>query len=378
MLLPGLPTETEDEEGEPEDLQAGGGSSGRAATVAKLTDSDVDALRVHFPFLRELSTGYIKSLTPGELLCLEKASIKQREVEKNKDPEDKLTHNRMALGINTMDVKAGVDDWLSKLHEGRFLPGAGCSATRMWLAAREIIGLTGYPPISTYDMGAVGLAGYVLAEGWVHIANPASPKLSVKMFNISNMTARPSGSRATAFDTDEMAEFTELSEFRLALRAMRTAMGFCMPWNKSIEALEGFLLNSRFCMDEMQEKNVEKPALLLTRYTDFILKENSNKWRNMEGFITCGEQRTYWNSFFSAVPISAKKKTTYKTKTGTATKRTFVDICFAWNRGQCSRAPGTCRSRMGTVLRHVCDQQTDPNDESKRCEQEHQRASFHK
>jgi hypothetical protein len=32
---------------------------------------------------------------------------------------------------------------------------------------------------------------------------------------------------------------------------------------------------------------------------------------------------------------------------------------------------------MGTVLRHVCDQQTDPNDESKRCEQEHQRASFH-
>ncbi len=60
----------------------------------------------------------------------------------------------------------------------------------MWLAAREIIGLTGYPPISTYDMGAVGLAGYVLAEGWVHITNPASPKLSVKMFNISNMTTR--------------------------------------------------------------------------------------------------------------------------------------------------------------------------------------------
>ncbi len=33
-----------------------------------------------------------------------------------------MTHNRMALGINTMDVKAGVDDRLSKLHEGRFLP----------------------------------------------------------------------------------------------------------------------------------------------------------------------------------------------------------------------------------------------------------------
>jgi len=227
--------------------------------TTKLTDSDVDALRVRFPFLRELSTGYIKSLTPGELLSLEKASIKQREVEKNKDPEDKLTSNRMSLGISVMDVKAGVDDHLSKLHEGRFLPGAGCSATRMWLSARNVIPLTGMPPISTYDMGSVGLAGYVLAEGWVQLANPASPKLSVKLFNISNVTMRSSGSRGSGFETDELADFTELSEFRLALRAMRTAMGFCMPWNKSVEALEGFLINARYCMDEMKEKNENQP-----------------------------------------------------------------------------------------------------------------------
>jgi hypothetical protein len=40
----------------------------------------------------------------------------------------------------------------------------------MWLAAREAIGLTGYPPISTNDMGLVELSGNVLAEGWVQIA----------------------------------------------------------------------------------------------------------------------------------------------------------------------------------------------------------------
>jgi len=352
----------------------------RPTTTHRLTDGDVDALRIRFPFLRELSTGYIKGLTPGELLSLEKASIKQREVDKKTDPEDKLTSNRMSLGISIIDVKAGVDDRLSKLHEGRFLPGAGCSATKMWLAAREIIPLTGLPPISTYDMGSVGLAGYVLAEGWVQIANPASPKLSVKLFNISNVTMRSSSSRNSNFDTDELYDFAELSEFRLALRAMRTAMGFCMPWNKSIEALEGFLINARYCMDEMQEKNVDKPAHLLTRYADFILKENSNKWRNMEGFITCGEQRTYWNSFFSAVPHSARKaKTAYKGKSSAnPNRKPFIDICFAWNRGQCSRAEGTCSSRMGTKLRHVCDHQVDRSDDSKRCEQNHQRVAFHK
>jgi hypothetical protein len=41
------------------------------------------------------------------------------------------------------------------------LPGAGCSAAKTWLRAREVLGLTGAPPLGNYDMAAVGLGGLI-------------------------------------------------------------------------------------------------------------------------------------------------------------------------------------------------------------------------
>jgi hypothetical protein len=103
---------------------------------------------------------------------LEKASFKQRESEKFKDAEEKLASNRINLGLHCTEVKAGHDDRWTRLHDARFLAGAGCSATKLWLTARETIGLNGHPPISTNDMQTVGLAGFITARGWCEIANP--------------------------------------------------------------------------------------------------------------------------------------------------------------------------------------------------------------
>jgi hypothetical protein len=66
---------------------------------------------------------------------LEKASMKRGQAEKFKDAEDKLTSNRQDLGLTATDVKAGVDDRWARLHDGRFLGGAECSATTLWLTA---------------------------------------------------------------------------------------------------------------------------------------------------------------------------------------------------------------------------------------------------
>jgi len=62
--------------------------------TAGLTDADIEVLRGKFPILRELSTGFIKGLTPTELMNLEKASMKRGQAERFKDAEDKLTTNR--------------------------------------------------------------------------------------------------------------------------------------------------------------------------------------------------------------------------------------------------------------------------------------------
>ena len=180
---------------------------------------------------------------------------------------------------------------------------------------------------------------------------------------------------------DDAEDFTDLAEFQLALRAMRSAMMLVMPWNFSVAALEGFLVNSRYCREDIGA--LDKQAQILTQFADYITKENSSRWRNKEPFITAGEMRSFWNAFFLARPQSqlTKKKNAaskFAKATGTKEKSTFVDICFHWNRGQCNRAEGSCTSRMGTVLRHVCDMKIARDDPSKRCEGDHQRCTFHK
>jgi hypothetical protein len=340
-------------------VQASRPSEDYGTRPSQLSDADIEALRGRFPILAELSTGFIRGLSATELLSLERASFKQRESEKFKDAEDKLASNRVNLGLHCSEVKAGQDDRWARLHDARFLAGAGCSATKMWLTAREVIGLNGHPPISTYDMQAVGLAGFVTARGWCEIANPSSPKLSVRMFNINNCTARASGSRAKQ-DDDELVDFVELGEFIVALRAMRSAMAYVMPWNMSIAALEGFLTNTRYCRDELS--SLEKQASILTSFTDYVLSENANRWRNIEPFITHGELRSVWNSFFSARPQSVLVKRANKQWKAKPFKKQFLDVCFAWNRNQCSKAAGSCFSRMGTPLRHVCDFKEDPSE----------------
>ncbi len=83
-------------------------------------------------------------------------------------------------------------------------------------------------------------------------------------------------------------------------------MAYVMPGYMSIDVLEGFLI--KFCKDEIG--NLEKQTSILTSFTDYVLSENANRWRNMEPFITHGELRAVWNSFFFARPqnLLAKKQ----------------------------------------------------------------------
>jgi hypothetical protein len=86
----GSPPESEDEEGYiPESphtdkrQESDAGTSGSSQAI--LTDADIEVLRGKFPILRELSSGFIKGLTPTELMNLEKASMKRGQAEKFKD-----------------------------------------------------------------------------------------------------------------------------------------------------------------------------------------------------------------------------------------------------------------------------------------------------
>jgi hypothetical protein len=231
-------------------------------------------------------------------------------------------------------------------------------------------------------MAAVGLGGFVSSRGWVELANPASTRLSLRHFNINCCSRRTSSKKTDSDDND----FTELGEFQLALRTMRTAASFIMPWNFSFAALENFLVNTKFCKDDLGD--CDNRAQLLTQFVDYVLSENASKWHDAEPFLTTGELKNTWSAFFLARPQSAFTKKENKQSSQQKEKKfnrpnvgfkklPFIDVCYNWNKGTCNKQAGSCFSLRGVLLRHVCDHRTDPSNLMLFCGQNHKRLVAH-
>ncbi len=148
---------------------------------------------IHCPPEVSLVIGLFGFLYKGQsmevILKMETTSLLMKLMERKKDYDDKLVCNNMALGDRVVMVKAGEDNRWTLLHYGRFLAGATCSASRMWLTARERMGVAGHAPVGSYDLGALGMGGLVTSRGWVELHNPRSCKISLRMFSIKFVTS---------------------------------------------------------------------------------------------------------------------------------------------------------------------------------------------
>lgn len=322
--------------------------------------------------------------TPLEaLIRAETTAYKLKEMERGANLDDTLAINRDKLAATITAVMAGVDNRWDQLHPARFLPGASCSAKQMWLTAREILGSSGHLALSSYDMASVGLQGCVSSKGWTLLPNPGCSQLRIRYFSITSCSSKVLSTRDNKELNEVSASIEELGEFKLALRALRVAMGFVHPWNKSIEALSSFFEQSDFCT--VETASLDKRAALLSGFTDFVLEENSNRWRAKEGFISTGEMKEAWSAFISTRPqvLLATVKASYQHKQqqpksaggqfqsnrpppqNAASAMSlpnpyFDNICVKWNQGRCLSAPGTCTTKKGLALRHCCNFRPNP------------------
>ena len=366
---------------------------------AILNITQLASLRKRHMFLNEYTDEIIMSTPIDTLLKLESTSIKLKNLEKAKDIDDKLTCNRDNLPDTIIQVEKGVDNRWDKLHDSRFLPGMGGSAVKTWLKAREVMGRGGHAPIATYDMGSVGLAGYVTPKGWLEIHDPGSSNLSLRQFSINNCGKRTVSKGSDNLD-DDMTDVMEVGEFKCALRVLREAMSFVHPWNKSVATLEGYLIQANYCSADLS--GIEKQATILSQFVDYVLRENSNRWRGQESFLTIGELKSSWESFFGGRPQSILAKTKsqgqnnsgggggYSQKQGqfqggNGQGRVNVpaglwkdDICVMWNIGKCLKPPGLCATKGGKQLRHVCNHRPDPARPAVACGANHSAFFYHK
>jgi hypothetical protein len=351
------------------------------------SDEDVASLRKKFSFLKDFSDSFIRSTPLEVLLKTETTAIKIKEFEKNKAVGSRLSANRDNLASTFYQVKSGADNRWDVIHESRFLPGACCPAVKMWLRAREVVGTENIPPpVGTYDMNAVGLGGFVSKRGWIELQDVGSDNLSLKLFNINGCGNKISSSRAV--DTgDEFKEITELGEFQLALRVAREALSYVHPWNKSIAALEGFLVQSDFCKEDLTA--MDKPAVVLSQFCDYVFGENADRWRGHQPFLTTGDLRSVWASFWGAKPESKLKPKSVPVSAAAGASAQaaprkfkfdpsfFDDICRMYNLGRCVKPPGTCMTKSGIPLRHVCNHKTNPNKPQEVCGKNHIASFYH-
>jgi len=349
----------------------------------RISQEDLRVMRDKFPMLNDFSESFLQSRTLDELLRIESTSLRIRDAERAREAEERLAQNKSNLPTKFYEVKAGRDNRWSEIHPARFLPGMACSATKQFKIAREVIGLTSPPALACYDMTSVGMGGFVTPRGWLEVGNMASTKLKISLFNINN-AAKSSSSKNSE---DEGHEMKDIAEFTLALRTMRVAAQFAVPWNLSFVALENYLLNRDFCKDEL--KHDQNPARTLVQFCDFVLGENANHWRDGDGFLTTGEIQSYWDNFIGARPHikaqPAQASQAAKNKSGQPTQRQqnkkkfppTPDICSKWNTGHCQKAAGACFGPNGAALKHVCNWR-DPNaPTSPPCGQAHPRRGNH-
>jgi hypothetical protein len=340
--------------------------------VSQVMDSaDIAGLRKKFNFLKDFSDDFIKKTPLEILLKTETTAIKIREFERNKAVGDRLAANREDLAETFSTIQGGVDNRWDKIHEARFLPGACCSATAMWMKARETIGLKGHEPVATYDMASIGLGGFVSKRGWVELHNMGSDSISLKMFNINSCGTKISSKGSDG--SDEFKDVTELGEFKLSLRVAREALSFVHPWNKSLAALEGFMFQTDFCRGDLV--GAEKPAMVLTQFCDYIMATNADRWRGFQPFVTTGEMKGVWDAFWGAKPESKKKSFNKPRAKFSFNSGFFDDICRMYNLGRCIKH--VCTTKSGIPLRHVCNYAKNPAKPSERCEMSHMAIFMH-
>jgi hypothetical protein len=365
------------------------------------------ALRDQLPNLCSLPDSFILSTPMSVLLKMESNAMKRSSGDKARSAEDRLMANMDKLGSTIIQVNAGQDNRSSSLHPCRFMAAPTCSAQQLWLAAREAIGTAGIPAVGSYDMAAIGLAGYVTARGWMELHNPASTSLSLRLFNIANMATKVTATKRISLNSsedslevgDSMKDVLSYSEFKQSLRAARTALHFCLPWNFSIAALEGFLINNHFMQREVGTNS--QSIALLSAFCDHVFMLNAERWRARKPFLDVIELGSVWAAWASGrtnlhsdrSAKEAKDKKPAKEngrnntpkpsnsgkkppKAGQPSQmaKSADDVCRRFNVGKCPNTSGPCTTSTGVTLRHLCNFNLPSGG---RCLQAHQRINNH-
>lgn len=345
-----------------------------ASSLASRPDADdlMDVWRL-LPNLKSLPETLLRRLSPEAIFQLNSALTKDLKSAAKLSTNARLAQNARKLVDNPITVAAAVDNRRDLLHPARFLGGATCPNSELWLAARRLLGDRGLTALGCYDMDSVGCGGCVTPKGWEALHNPSSQDLKIKMFYLPNVNSSGLAAKKVALEDGEEAlsigeslkEIADMDGYRAALNTAREALHSVMPWNRSLCAIVGFMTNSNYLQEDL--KGNPRRAAILSEFTDYVLSRNALNWENSQPFLSADELVQVWSQWRGKRAALFVSRTSEKVKN----KDTRSNICRKYNQGDCPKqSDKECKSFFGTTLRHVCNKFVGNN---KHCEKNHPR-----
>jgi hypothetical protein len=207
----------------------------------------------------------------------------------------------------------------------------------------------------------VGCGGCVTPEGWATIHDPSSSELKLKLFYLPNVGGGAAGAKRISLEDSDRAisvgedlkEISDMDAFRQALNTLRESMICALPWNRSISALCGFLLNTNFCSADLLQNS--KRAVILSEFVDHVLARNALNWENKQPFLSSDDLAHTWATW------KARRVTTSAGGGGAGKwqkegAKAHDDICRKFNGPNgCPNTAADCKTYYGNKLRHVCN-----------------------
>ncbi len=331
---------------------------------ASCDSSELVELWKFLPHLETVPETLLRKLPFTAILGLSNTLAKNSKLKDKMSVNAKLAHNASQAVKCPAQVKAGLDDRKSLLHEGRFLGGASCSNTELWQRGRAVIDSNGVPAFGNYDMDSIGCGGCVTPRGWREIHNPSSQELKIKLFYLPNVANSGLSTKRVQLEEgsdsvsigESMREIADLDGFKCALNTFREAMHSALPWNRSVSAIVGFMVNTDYLREDLHGNN--RRAQILAEFTDYILGRNALNWDNCQPFVTTDEMAHIWANWRGkrAALFNNREKADRKPQTAKKPFEKTRDVCKRYNAGVCPKqADKECVTAFGSKLRHVCN-----------------------
>ena len=90
-------------------------------------------------------------------------------------------------------------------------------------------------------------------------------------------------------------ENANLESYKVALNTAREAMASALPWNRSVSAVMGLMVNTNYLAEDLGRN--PKRAAVLTEFTEYIFGRNALNWENHQSFLTTDELTHVWSNW---------------------------------------------------------------------------------